>query len=111
MVKNVLLGFSSVALAIASAAASYDVTFYEPVSINGTQVKAGSYKVELDGSTAVIRQSGEKKSLAEVPVRVESEDRKYASTSVRLDGTRVDEIRLGGTHTKLVFEKAGAATN
>ena len=111
MVKNVLLGFGSIALAVASAAASYNVTFYEPVTVDGAQVKPGSYKVELEGDKALIRESGEKKVVTEAPVRVEKEERKFASTSVRMQGTQVDEIRLGGTNTKLVFEKSSNATN
>ncbi len=47
MVKNILLGFASLALAVASAASSYNVTFYEPVMINGSELKAGDYKLEL----------------------------------------------------------------
>jgi len=111
MVKNVLLGFGSLALAIASAATGYDVTFYETVTVNGTQLKAGNYKVELKENTALIRESSDKKTVTEAPVKVQNEDQKFAKTSVRLDGTRVDEIRLGGTHTRLVFERAGNATN
>jgi hypothetical protein len=30
---------------------------------------------------------------------------------VRLNGEHVDEIRIGGTTTRVVFEKAGNATN
>jgi hypothetical protein len=57
MVKNVLLGFATAALAVASAASSYSVTFYEPVTINGTELKAGDYRLELkDNGMAVIKQ-------------------------------------------------------
>ena len=57
MVKNVLLGFITAALAVASAASSYNVTFYEPVTINGAQLKPGDYKLELkDDHTAVLKQ-------------------------------------------------------
>lgn len=111
MVKNVLLGFASVALAVASAASSYSVTFYEPVTINGTQLKAGSYKLEVDGNTAMIRQSGEKKTVIQTPVKVEQENQKFATTSVRRNGSQIDEIRLGGTNMKVVFENSGNATN
>jgi len=57
MVKNVLLGFATAALAVASAASSYSVTFYEPVTINGTELKAADYRLELkDNGMAVIKQ-------------------------------------------------------
>lgn len=111
MVKNVLLGFSSVALAVASAAGSYSVTFYEPATINGTELKAGSYKLEVEGNTAMIRQNGEKKTVIQAPVKVEQENQKFSTTSVRRNGSQIDEIRLGGTNMKVVFENSGNATN
>ena len=54
MVKNVLLGFATAALAVASAATSYSVTFYQPVTVNGAQLKAGEYKVELKSDCRVV---------------------------------------------------------
>ena len=108
MVKKSLLAFATFALAVASAASSYSVTFFQPVVINGQNLKAGDYKVQLDGDKVSIRQG---KSVTEVPVKVENSDNKFATTSVRLNGSQVEEIRLGGTHTRLVFEKTGAGTN
>ena len=109
MVKGLTIGFATLALAVASAATSYNVTFFEPVVVNGTTLKAGDYKVEISDNKAIIKKG---KVVAESPVRVESNDAKYPSTSVRLlGGTQVDEIRVGGTRTRLVFEKTGVATN
>jgi hypothetical protein len=109
MVKNILLGFASVALAVASAASSYNVTFYQPVMVNGSELKAGDYKLELkDDKTAVLKQG---KTATEAPVKVESDSQKYARTAVRMNGMQVEEIRIGGTSTRIVFDKAGNATN
>jgi hypothetical protein len=109
MVKNVLLGFITAALAVASAASSYNVTFYEPVTINGAQLKPGDYKLELkDDHTAVLKQG---KMVTETRVKVENDSQKFARNAVRIDGARVQEIRLGGTNKRLVFESAGNATN
>ena len=109
MIKNVLFGFATLALAVASAASSYHVTFYQPVTINGAQLKAGDYKVEMkDNNTAVIKQG---KSVTEAPVKVETADRKYGQSSVLLKGSQVQEIRLGGTDKRLVFQSSGNATN
>src|SRR5271169_3569236 len=45
------------ALAVASAPSSYSVAFYQPVTINGAQLKAGDYTLELkDNGMAVIKQ-------------------------------------------------------
>lgn len=108
MVKKSILAFATLALAIASAASSYSVTFFQPVVVNGQTLKAGDYKVQYSADKATIKQG---KSVTEVPIKVENGTDKYAATTVRLNGTQVEEIRLGGTHTKLVFEKTGAGTN
>ena len=108
MVKRLTIGFASLALAAASAATSYNVTFFEPVVVNGTTLKAGEYKVEVNDNKAIIKKG---KAVAESPIKVESNEAKYPATSVRLVGTQLEEIRVGGTRTKLVFEKTGVATN
>jgi hypothetical protein len=108
MVKNILLGFASIALAVASAAGSYSITFYQPVMINGSELKPGDYKLELKDKTAVIKQG---KSVTEAPVTVQNETEKYPQTAVRLNGKLVEEIRIGGTHTRIVFDKTSNATN
>ena len=108
MVKNILLGLGSIALAVAGAATSYKVTFSTPVVVNGAQLKPGDYQVELKENTAVIKQG---KTVAEAPVKVENSDRKFDRSAVRIDGSQVVEIRLGGTHMRLVFEKPSNATN
>ena len=108
MVKNILLGFGSLALAVASAASSYNVTFYQPVMINGSELKAGDYKLELNDKTAVIKQG---KTVTEAPVKVENDGQKYQRTAVRMNGMQVEEIRIGGTNTRIVFDKTSYATN
>ena len=108
MVKKMLLCFASVALAIASAATGYTVRFYEAVTINGAKLQPGEYRVEVNGGTAVIKNG---KKVAEAPVKVENSSEKFENNGIRMDGDRVSEIRIGGTHTRLVFERAGESTN
>ena len=103
--KKLMLGFTTFALAIASAAATYKVTLFQPSIVAGTELKPGEYKIELKENKAVLKGG---KNTVEANVRVESGDMKFGSTSVRYsngDGKyHVQEIRLGGTNTKLVFE-------
>jgi hypothetical protein len=108
MVKNILLGFASLALVVASAASTYNVTFYQPVMVNGSELKPGDYKLELKDKTVVIKQG---KSITEAPVTVATENQKYQRTAIRLNGNQVEEIRIGGTNTRLVFDKPSNATN
>ena len=108
MVKGLTIGFATFALAVASAATSYTVTFFEPVVVNGTTLKPGEYKVEVNDNKAILKKG---KAVAESPVKVESNEAKYPSNSIRLAGTQLEEIHVGGTRTKLVFEKTGVSTN
>ena len=66
---------------------------------------AGDYKLEVNDQTAVIRQG---KVQTESPVKVEENDTRFAATAVRYvnstDGkVHIQEIRIGGTRTRLVF--------
>jgi hypothetical protein len=108
MVKKLICGFAFAAMAVLSAANSYNVTFYSPVVVNGTTLKPGDYKLEIKENTAILKQG---KVMAEAPVKIENADTKFRGNTVRLDCTRVDEIRLGGTHTRVVFESKGTATD
>ncbi|MBI4873743.1 MAG: hypothetical protein HY822_03810 [Acidobacteria bacterium] len=102
MMKKLLLGLTTLALVTASAA-SYRVTLFQPSVINGTELKPGDYKIEHDAGKVVIRAG---KQTVEAPVKVETSDVKFSATSVRYAGggkNQVQEIRLGGTNTRLVF--------
>jgi len=102
MFKKITLTFATLALAVVSAA-THKVTLHQDSEINGKLLKAGEYKVEVKDSTAVLT-SG--KNTVEMPVKVENAPSKFASTSVRFtegNTPSVQEIRIGGTNTKLVF--------
>jgi len=100
----------AIGISVAYAASSYRVTLYQPTTVNGTQFKPGEVKLELQGDKVVIKQG---KTSAETNVTVQNGAQKFEATSVGYNGdnskTEVQEIRLGGTTTKLLFE-TGAKT-
>lgn len=102
MMKKLVVCFMVLGLAIASAK-TYTLTLFQPSVLNGTEMKAGEYKLDLNGDKIVIRGNKQK---VEANVQVVTNDQKYSSTSVRYgngDGKyRIQEIRIGGTNTKLV---------
>ena len=108
MIKTFVFGFAFAALAVMSAANRYTVTFYDPVVVNGTSLKPGDYNLEIKDNTAIIKQG---KITAQAPVKLENDDKKFTTNTVRITGKQVEEIRLGGTHTRVVFEKTGVATD
>jgi hypothetical protein len=101
MIRKLACGFAFAAIGLVNAANNYSVTFYNPVVVNGTTLKPGDYSLEIKENTAIIKQG---KVMAQAPVKIENSDKKFSSNTVRLSGTRIEEIRLGGTHTRLVFE-------
>jgi len=109
MRSRIVFAFALLGLAIASAK-TYDVTLYSPVTVGGTELKPGQYSVEVKDSRAVIR-NGQVQS--EAPVKVENVDSKYGATTVRYANEggklQIQEIRLGGTKTRLVFAEQGQA--
>ena len=105
MFKRFVLAFAILGLAAASAA-TYRVTLSQPSKVEGKQLKAGEYRLNVENTKLTIVNG---KDSMEVPVKVQNGETKFDSTSVRYSGTgdkvRIKEIRLGGTKTTLLFEE------
>jgi hypothetical protein len=103
MIKRIVVCLAFAGIAVASAK-SYSVKFFVPVTVGGTELKPGEYKVEVVGDKAVIRRG---QINVESPVKVVTVERAFPRTSMRLaqnEGKmRIQEIRLGGEKTRLVF--------
>lgn len=108
MLKKFVLAFGILALAVASAE-TYRVTLSQKASVKGNELKAGEYRLNLDNSKVKLVNG---KQIVEVPVKVETVEKKFDNTAIRYKGTgdkqSISEIRIGGTKTKIVFdEEAG----
>ena len=103
MLKRFVLAFAILGLAVANAA-TYKVTLSQPSKVEGKQLKAGEYRLNVEASKLTIV-SG--KESVEVPVKIQNGETKFDSTAVRYTGTgdkvSIQEIRLGGTKTTLLF--------
>ena len=102
-----VIAFAGMAMA---AGKTYNVKLFDPAMVANTELKPGEYRVEVNDQTAVIK-SG--KINKEAPVKVETSDSKYDTTTVRLSSgakPQIQEIRIGGTRTKLVFKGARRAS-
>jgi hypothetical protein len=99
---TVVFSISMFAAGIASAASSsYTVTLFDPISVGSTQLKAGEYKVEMQGDKAVFRMAG--KTVAELPATMGTSDKKYQYTSLSSKDSKLSEIDIAGTKSKILF--------
>jgi len=102
------LGLATLALGVATAASSYHITIPSDTWAGDTQLKAGDYKVTVEGSQATFKQG---KQTVQVPVDMEQSKSKFADTTLESSGNKLQAIDLGGTTTKIVIKagKSGAA--
>ena len=104
--KKAIAVMLAIGISAAYAASSYQVTLYKATTINGTQLKPGAVKVEVQGDKVLLKQG---KTSVESNVTVQTSDRKFEASSVTYNAgatDQVQEIRLGGTGTKLLFDSA-----
>jgi hypothetical protein len=90
------------AMTLAAATTTYRVSLLQNSIIDGKQVKAGDYKLEMkDSNTAVLRHG---KQTIDLPARQESAPSKFQTTELQYNNNNdLQEIRVGNTHTKIVF--------
>jgi len=74
--------------------ASANMQILNPISLGGTQLKPGIYKVTADGSKVTIEQNG--KMIAEAPVQWKEGSVKASYSSIVTVGDQVTEIHFGG---------------
>jgi hypothetical protein len=97
------LGLFTLGLGMASAASSYKVTLPSDLSAGDVMLKAGDYKVEVEGNQATFKQG---KQAIQVPATVETGTSKFSDTTLEASGTNLQAIDIGGTTMKIVFKPA-----
>lgn len=101
MLRTVVAGLT-LALAIASAK-TYTVKVFQPAVFAGTVLKAGEYKIEVNGDKVSLK-AGEK--VLEASASVQNTDSKNPATILRYASENgrmhIREILLEGTNTRIV---------
>ncbi|MBI4903109.1 MAG: hypothetical protein HY820_05700 [Acidobacteria bacterium] len=94
------------ALSLCMGASDSQLNLDKAAVVAGTQLKAGAYRIHVDGGKAVLKNS---KVSVEAPVTVETSGTKFAKTTaccLKADGTYdLKEVRVGGTNQKLLFKE------
>jgi hypothetical protein len=109
--KKILFSLTTFALAVASASSNnFHLTLSDPTWVGSTQLKPGDYKVQIEGNKAMLKADGK---AVEAPVKVETAEKKYGATSIDTKSVankpQLQEIHVGGTNTRIVFQTAGTA--
>jgi hypothetical protein len=103
--SKLMLAFGTLALGIASAAATYHMTISDPAWVGQKQLKPGEYKVQLQGTQAVIKGDGD---TVQVPVQTKTAQEKYPQTAIlshQVNGKRqLEEVQFGGSKTSILFQ-------
>ena len=96
------------AVSLSAAAPTYKVSLLQNSMVDGRQVNAGDYKLEMkDSNTAVLKHG---KQTIQLPAREETAPAKFSTTEIQYrNNNDLQEIRIGGTNTKIVFQ-AGHTT-
>ena len=104
MLKRVtLLSLMSFSLMFAK---SYSFSLSDTANAGTVQLKAGTYKVEVDGSSVILKDDEGHK--IDTNATLQTVEQKYDQTSVvtsKADGgNRLEYIELGGTKDKVEFK-------
>ncbi len=84
------------------------VKLYNDGTINGSAVKAGEYRIVVEGGEAAFLQG--RKEVARTAVREESAEKKFDRNSIVYEGEVITEIRLAGKSTRLVLSPGAVAS-
>ena len=106
--KKMRNAFDIALLAVgAASAASHSVTLSSAQWAGDKELKPGVYKIEITGDKAVIKAG---KTVIDVPATVQTADKKFLHTTFQSVDSKLTEIDLGGTNTKIVFGAPGAGS-
>lgn len=97
------LSLVTLGLGVAMAASVYKVTLPSDLSAGSVMLKAGDYKVEVEGNQATFKQGKEE---IKVPATIETSTSKFRDTNVETSGINLQAIDIGGTTMKIVFKSA-----
>ena len=87
----------------AAAAHKKDVKFNQPVSLNGTNIAAGEYKVEWDES-GNVKITQDKKVVASGQAKLVALEKPSSRNSFTTRGSKLTRMQFEGSKTEIVFE-------
>ena len=96
------LAIAGMSVAAAKSAKSYEIVLASPSKVANVQLPAGTYKMKVEGASAVFTNEDNGKSVT-APAKVETGNKKFDLTSVESNSDQIHSIELGGTTTTVEF--------
>jgi len=106
--KSVLLAavLALVTLSLANAK-TYSISFSNPIKVGSVQLKAGDYKLQVEGNKATFTNVKSHETFSTDAAKVESVDKSYENTRVDTStdngATVAKDIEVGGSKIKIDF--------
>jgi hypothetical protein len=106
MKSFVLAGVLAISTLTIASAKTYELTLSSPAKAGNVQLKAGQYRLKVDGANATFIGVENGKSTT-APIKVVTTDKKFETTTV--DASKegnmevIKDIELGGSKTKIEF--------
>ena len=94
--KRLAFIVATVALGVPSAASSYKVKLDAPLSIGSTELKAGEYKVEMQGDKAVFKTGKTVRQIAAEKKLMSDAELNKALDARRMTTPQADMVGSGG---------------
>lgn len=107
--KKLALCVVTLGMAIAQAATSTNVQLINPMTAAGTDLKAGDYKVQVDGNSVTFK--AENKKAITVPATTTTGGEKFRYTTMESEGNTLKAIHVGGTDTTITFTSTSASNS
>ena len=106
MKKSLILTGAVAFFSILASAKTYDITLSATTLAGNVQLKAGAYRVKVEGNQAKFTDVERDQTVA-VPVTIKQAAQKFQMTAVDTDKTsgtdKIRAIELGGSNTELEF--------
>ena len=109
-IKSLLItGALAVASLTVASAKSYDIVLSSNTKVANVQLKAGEYKVKVEGNSAVFTDVDSGKKVT-APATLKTADKKFSETAVstekKANVDQMQSIELGGSNTKIEFSES-----
>ena len=103
--KRLSLMLALLTLVFALVASAHTIAFTESTMVAGQILKAGEYKVDVEGTRVTIHNGSDKIEL--VAKQILDAPKKFERSQVLVNSTdgknTLEEIRIGGSTTRLIF--------